>query len=380
MEIIWRTLLDAPFAGKSIFHPKIAVAPDGGMLMTFQEILGSDYYGPVMALESADSGFRWHNLHEIPGLGIREIADGVFERHCDTVPDFDPASGRMVAVGHNAYSRKDGFLDTLGYFRAAERRGDLRRRGACCVRREDGSWSPRQLLDPEPFADWASFCCGCTQKIIRNDGEWLIPFGGLKNPAERTDGMVTVCRFRFDGETFHFLEAGDPLTLPVGRGLLEPSLIEFGGKILMTIRAEDERAHYAISEDGLHYGAIGTWTFDDGEPLVTSTTQQHWLIAGGKLYLVYTRNCGWNAKVFRFRAPLFIAEVDFPAMKLRKASERTVFPFDGDPRRPESAALSGNFHPCMLPGGEALVADGSLKPYYGRMEGLAMISRIVPGL
>jgi hypothetical protein len=27
---------------------------------------------------------------------------------------------------------------------------------------------------------------------------------------------------------------------PVGRGLLEPSLVEFGGKYYMTIRAEDE--------------------------------------------------------------------------------------------------------------------------------------------
>ena len=144
----------------------------------------------------------------------------------------------------------------------------------------------------------------------------------------------------------------------------------------MTMRAEDERAHFAISEDGLNYGEIGTWTFDDGEPLVTSTTQQHWLIAGGRLHLVYTRNCGWNKDVFRYRAPLFISEVDTLKMQLIRSSEQMVFPFDGDPKRPESVALSGNFHVCMLPDGEALVVDGEHKPYHENPEGLALLSRI----
>ena len=376
MKIFFRTLLDEPFLGKCVYHPKVAVWPDGKLLMTYQEFLGSDYYGPVMAVESDDGGFCWKNSRAIPGLGVFEHDEGVIERHCDTVPDYDPASKRMVAIGHNAYSKKDGFLDTMGYFNKSERRGDLKRRGAYCVLREDGSWSTRQLLNPEPFADWNSLCCGCTQKIIRENGEWLIPFGGLDNPAKHIDGIVVVCKFRFDGETFHFVEAGDFITFNVGRGLLEPSLIEFNGKIMITLRAEDERAHFAISEDGLHFGELETWRFDNGEPLVTSTTQQHWLIAGGKLHLVYTRNCGWNEKVFRYRAPLFIAEVNTDDMTLLHDTERIVVPFDGDPKNPKAVAISGNFHPCMLPDGDALVADASLKPYFERPEGIASISRI----
>ena len=344
--------------------------------MTFQEILGSDYYGPVMAVDSEDGGFRWKNVRPVPGLATWEIGDGIMERHCDTVPDFDPKSGRMVAIGHNAYSKKDGFLDTMGYFEKGERRGDLKRRGAYSVLREDGTWGPRHLLNPEPFVEWNCLCCGCTQKIIRENGEWLIPFGGLDDPAKHVDNVAVVCRFQFDGEEFHFIEAGEPITLNIGRGLLEPSLIDFDGKILVTLRAEDERAHFAISEDGLHFGSLQTWEFDDGKPLVTSTTQQHWLIAKEKLHLVYTQNCGWNEKVFRYRAPLFIAEVDTSSMRLLRSTERMVFPFDGDVSNPDSVALSGNFHPCMLPNGEALVADASLKPYYEKNEGLAMISRI----
>ena len=376
MEIAFRTLLDEPFAGKCVFHPKIARWPDGRLLMTFQEILGSDYYGPVMAVDSEDGGFRWKNVRPVPGLATWEIGDGIMERHCDTVPDFDPKSGRMVAIGHNAYSKKDGFLDTMGYFEKGERRGDLKRRGAYSVLREDGTWGPRHLLNPEPFVEWNCLCCGCTQKIIRENGEWLIPFGGLDDPAKHVDNVAVVCRFQFDGEEFHFIEAGEPITLNIGRGLLEPSLIAFDGKILVTLRAEDERGHFAISEDGLHFGSLQTWEFDDGKPLVTSTTQQHWLIAKEKLHLVYTQNCGWNEKVFRYRAPLFIAEVDTSSMRLLRSTERMVFPFDGDVSNPDSVALSGNFHPCMLPNGEALVADASLKPYYEKNEGLAMISRI----
>ena len=376
MEITFRTLLDEPFWGKCVYHPKMAAWPDGKLLMTFQEFLGSDYYGPVMAVESDDGGFRWKSCNAIPGLGVFERPDGVIERHCDTVPDYDPASKRMVAIGHNAYSKKDGFLDTMGYFNKSERRSDLQRRGAYCVLREDGSWSPRQLLNPEPFADWNSLCCGCTQKIIRENGEWLIPFGGLDNPAKHIDGIVVVCKFRFDGETFRFVEAGDILSQPVGRGLMEPSLIDSDGRILMTMRAEDERAHFAISDDGLHFGELGTWMFDDGEPLITSTTQQHWLVAGGKLHLVYTRNCGWNEKIFRYRAPLFIAEVSTDDMTLRRDTERMVFPLDGDPERPESVARSGNFNVCMLQNGDALVTNASLRSYNERHEGLAMISRI----
>ena len=376
MKITCRTLLDEPFWGKCVYHPKIARWPDGRLLMTFQEYLGSDYYGPVMAVESNDEGFLWKNAQPIPGLGTWELGGGLMERHCDTVPDYDPASGRMVAIGHNAYSKKDGFWDTMGYFNKGERRVDLKRRGAYCVLHEDGTWGPRHLLNPEPFSDWNCLCCGCTQKIISDKGDWLIPFGGLDDPSKHIDSVVVVCRFRFDGEKFHFVEAGEPLALNIGRGLMEPSLISFGGRILVTMRAEDERAHFAISEDGLNYGEIGTWNFDDGEPLVTSTTQQHWLIAGGRLHLVYTRNCGWNKDVFRYRAPLFISEVDTLKMQLIRSSEQMVFPFDGDPKRPESVALSGNFHVCMLPDGEALVVDGEHKPYHENPEGLALLSRI----
>ena len=64
-------------------------------------------------------------------------------------------------------------------------------------------------------------------------------------------------------------------------------------------------------------------------------------------------------------------------MKLLSGTERMVFPFDGDPKRPESAAVSGNFHICMLPNAEALVTDASLKPYYEKNEGVTMISRVV---
>ncbi len=113
----------------------------------------------------------------------------------------------------------------------------------------------------------------------------------------------------------------------------------------MTIRAEDDRGYVTTSLDGLHWGQQRAWCWDDGEPLVMSSTQQRWLVHSDALFLVYTRRTAENARVVRWRAPLFVARVNPDGPSLIRDSERTVFPLSGDPGgNPALVAHLGNFH------------------------------------
>ena len=107
-----------------------------------------------------------------------------------------------------------------------------------------------------------------------------------------------------------------------GRGFLEPSLAKLDGAYYMTIRAEDNRGYVTRSADGLQWDKPTPWSWDDdGSPLTMSTTQQRWLPHADGLLLVYTRKATENANVMRWRAPLYVAEVDPATLRLRR--ERT---------------------------------------------------------
>ena len=68
------------------------------------------------------------------------------------------------------------------------------------------------------------------------------------------------------------------------------------------------------------------WAYDDGTPLVTSTTQQHWLAHSDALFLVYTRRGANNDHVFRHRAPLFMAQVDPKRLCIIRDTEQIIVP------------------------------------------------------
>src|SRR5690606_17458760 len=120
---------------------------------------------------------------------------------------------------------------------------------------------------------------------------------------------TTVIRCTFDGRNLTYREQGNELSLDVGRGAFEPSLMEFGGKFYMTIR-NDENGYWSTSTDGLKFSEPQVWRFENGEEIGTYNTQQHWIKHSDGLFLVYTRKGADNDHVFRHRAPLFIARVD----------------------------------------------------------------------
>jgi hypothetical protein len=367
LHITRKVLFDSVEAGKTYFHPKATLVPRFGrpplLLMTLQSIGGSDYFGPVEVTRSNDCGECWSSPAPLPALGRHPFDAATTEGVCDVVPDFHAATGKVLAIGHNVFYRNNQFFDTHGDFRPGQSEHTYQRCSVYSIGEADGQWSPRQRITWPEFDDCSSFVCGCTQKVLLPDGEILIPVS--IGHWGRRDRMFCTLLCDFDGRQITVRQRGDILEWPTGRGLLEPSLVRHQGKTLVTLRAEDNRGYCAWSEDGLRWRPPRAWAWEDGDTLEMSTTQQHWLALGDRLYLLYTRKTPENAGVMRWRSPLFMAEVDADALCLRRDTEQVVLPMRGDPAQPRTVALMGNFMPLALSATEAIVLDGDFLPYMG---------------
>jgi hypothetical protein len=335
------------------FHPKVTLIPakpNPVALLTCQSISGSDYFGQVYFSLSHDLGRTWSTPEEIPSLGRQNLKDGLQEGVCDVVPEFHPPTGTVLAVGHNVYYQ-DGKL-TLP---------DRMRFPVYVVRDARGNWSDRWKLawdDPRASAMHTS---GCSQRILLPDGKLIFPLSF--SVLERPDRSVGSALCGFDGSYLHLLKFGNTLSLPVKRGLLEPSLAFYDNRYWMTIRAEDDYGYLSTSADGLHWEIQRPWTWENGAALTLSTTQQHWLIHSEGLFLVYTRKTEQNVNVLRWRAPLFVAQVDTHKKCLLRETERVVLPLLGDGvNDPKNVALMGNFHIVNATEHESWVTVGENYP------------------
>ena len=160
------------------------------------------------------------------------------------------------------------------------------------------------------------------------------------------------------------LQCSNELSNKVKRGLLEPTLAQFQDKIYMTIRAEDGHGYVTSSRDGLNWETQRPWCWDNGEPLTMSTTQQRWLPHSDALYLVYTRKAQANRNVFRWRAPLYMAQVDTSRLCLIRSTERVVLSLIGDGiNQAQHVARMGNFHTVAVTPWESWVTVGECLPY-----------------
>jgi len=329
-------------------------APDGPLvLMTVQRISGSDYYHPVCWTISSDLGRTWSQPGPIPGMGRRPVGQGVQVAVCDVVPEFHPPSRTVLAIGQNVFYKKGRFF-----------RAQPPRRPVYTVRDAQGHWTPPTKLVWNDPRGSEIYVCGCAQRVTLPDGDLLIPLSFA--PKGRVDRMVSSVRCALDGRKVSVKQVGNVLELRKRRGLLEPSITAFDGRFWMTIRAEDNHGYLSVSDDGLQWSPQQPWTWDDGQPLRMSTTQQHWLTHSDGLFLVYTRRAENNVNVFRWRAPLFLAQVDPKRRCLIRQTERVVFPLIGDGiNDPKHVARMGNFdvtnvtpQQSWITVGECLPADG----------------------
>lgn len=347
------------------FHPRACVFPGqhGKMaLMTLQPISGSDFFGPVHWMVAHAPDWKWTEPRVVPALGRVSQADRVEEGVCDVVPEWHPATQTVLALGHNVYYSGPKFSS------------DQPPRWPVYTTWRDGSWGARRKLKWDDPRGACIYTNNCGQRVVLPNGDILLAlsFAARKNQPRSVAGVICA----FDGETLSVKQVGEPLRHEVGRGLLEPSLAQFGGRFWLTLRAEDSRGYVSASDDGLRWSPKQPWTWDDGEPLTMSTTQQHWLAHSEGLFLVYTRKDAANLHVPRWRAPLWLAQVDTKNLRLVRASERVVLPLVGDGvNAPDDVAYSGNFHPVNVGADESWVTDGEIIPKRG-WKGDLLLARI----
>jgi len=352
--------------GTSWFHPRACMVPDeAGLtaLMTCQSITGSDVFGQVHWSLSGDNGQTWTDPAPIASLARRSLPDGIEEGVCDVVPEYHPLTHSVLAIGHNVYY-KDGVLT----------RPHAGRYTVYVVRTAAGVWSERSILEWDHPETSGIYSAGCAQRVTLENGQILLPlsFG----PRERPDRAVCTVRCRFDGQTLAVIESGNTLRLPVQRGLLEPSLTRLNGMFYVTLRAEDDRGYVTSSSDGLSWADIRPWRWEDGAALSLSSTQQRWLTHSDGLFLVYTRKAEHNINVMRWRAPLYVAQVDTDRLCLIRESEKIVFPLIGDGIHVgQHVARMGNFHVVNASAAESWVTVGEALPDDG-WRGNTLLGRI----
>lgn len=337
------------------FHPRACVLPGKSqptVFMTRQWIRGSDYFGPVQWSQSEDLGKTWSSPRPIEALG-REPVDGhpgLMAGVCDVVPQYHAKTKTVLALGHVVFYRGPRFA-----------KGDqLARYPVYAVRAEDGTWSPRRILEWDDPRGAFIYSNNCGQRVVMPNGDVMMAFTFGPKSKHR---MVAGVRCSFDGEKLAVKEVGAPLELNVGRGLLEPSVTRFGDRFFMTIRAEDGNGYVATCKDGVNYDDMAAWRWDDGEPIGMSTTQQHWLNHSDGLFLVYTRRDKSNTNVIRWRSPLWVAQVDVKRRCLIRSTEQVVLPLVGDGvNKPDDVALMGNFHVTNVSPFESWVTVGEWLP------------------
>ena len=345
---IEKTVVPAPpVQGGTWFHPRACMVGKKAF-MTLQPIKGSDYFGPVHWTTSDDLGKTWSEFQPAAPLGWVPDPAGGNEGVCDVTPEFHQATGSVLALGHNVF------------YKATKFDRNQPPRWPVYAVWKDGAWGPRQkLVWDDPRGSYI-YTNNCGQRVTLPNGDVLMSFTfGVKDKPRAVCGV----RCSFDGKQLVIKETGPELTNPKGRGLLEPSLTLFQKRFYLTIRAEDDHGYVAVSDDGLHYEPKQAWAWDDGEPLTMSTTQQHWLTHSEALYLVYTRKDASNAKVMRWRAPLWMAQVDTKTLRLLRATERVVLPLMGDGvNKAYHVPMMGNFGIANVSPTESWVTDGSWCP------------------
>jgi hypothetical protein len=302
------------------------------------------YHDVFLSTRHADDP-RWSRPAAVASLRRTEQPDGYEVVPGDLWPKWHATSGKVLITG-KTFNFEGGSKENI-----------LREQVAYAVLDPTtGECGPLKTLDmpPEDHATRPIIApnAGCHQRVDLAGGDILLPIRYQKSSDKRNYTTI-VARCRFDGETLTYVEHGTEHSIPTRRGLYEPSVTQFGEAFYLTMRADDG-AFVARGTDGINFTEHKPWTFDDGSPLGSYNTQQHWATLGGKLYLVYTRRGAKNDHIFRHRAPLLVAQVDADQLHVIRATEQILVP--------ENQATLGNSGVCQINEHETwiTVAEGRL--------------------
>jgi acetyl esterase/lipase len=333
---IERTVATQGFDGEFCWvHARAGAMPAAGrsdstVVMTLQklQLSGSDVFYALNEMRTSDRGKTWTRPVEHKSFARIPFE---FDGHKDleiTVCDFSPKwhakTGTLLGTGH-----------TVVYENNRVRHVRPRATAYAVYDPDNAAWSPWRTIEMPNEAKFRNAGAGSVQRVDLANGDVLLPiyFKEIGN----TQYATTVLRCEFDGETLRYREHGSELTVPVKRGLYEPSLAEFGGRYFLTMR-NDDHGYVSVSEggDSLQFSPPKKWTFDDGSDLGNYNTQQHWVRHPRHgLWLVYTRKADGNDHVFRHRAPLFISKFDPEKLHIIRSTEQILVP--------EKGARLGNF-------------------------------------
>jgi len=300
---------------------------------------------------SYDRGKTWSAAQVVPSLQRRKEEDGYQVAPGDLWPSWHAATKTILATG-KTFNFRDGKKEDY-----------LRERVFYAVMKRRESWGALQFLEL-PKRDHAGYPiiaanAGCTQRYDLTNGDILLPIRYVRD-AKHRNYTSTIALCSFDGNKLNYQEHGTELNIPQGRGLYEPSLTAFEGSYYLTLRA-DHTAFVARSTDGLHFDAIKEWKFDDGKPLGSYNTQQHWVTISGGLFLVYTRRGANNDHIMRHRAPLFIGQVNPNSLRVMRDTERVLIP--------ENEATLGNSGVCRISDTESWITCGEGLLRLGKRKG-----------
>ena len=303
------------------FHPRAGAIPGGcpTVVLTMQRwrFAASDVFYPVSSRWTRDLGKTWSPIIEHTAtLGRHKLPNGHEEGICDFTPKWHAKTRLLLGTGHTVhYDEKDKLV-----------RVRPRATVWSVYDPAQDTWSPwaRLVMPDEPRFNNSG--AGSTQRVDLDDGTILLPIYA-KEMHEKAY-FSTVVRCAFDGTTLKYLGHGSELSVPIDRGLYEPSLAKYHGKFFLTMR-NDRAAYVSASDDGQKFSEPKKWTFDDGADLGSYNTQAHWVTHSDGLFLTYTRRGANNDNVVRHRAPLFLAQVDAERLVVLLATERQIVPNKG---------------------------------------------------
>jgi hypothetical protein len=300
--------------------------PDLIVTMSTRLSGGIDNYGNLYACKSSDMGRSWSAPKMIMERTV--INDSLEMVLSDVYPTLHKPSGKVLGTGKLFYYNTNNQADPE----------IARAVGYTVYHPANDAWSALKLFEM-PAVDHQGDSiynpsAGCNQPLHLPDGTLLLPVYYLRENIPEGLNVATIVHCAFDGDSLRYLAHGDELTMPSGRGLGETSIALYDGEYFITLR-NDESAYVAKGNDGLHYGPVQEWTFDDGQILGSYNTQTHWITHSSGLYLVYTRRGANNDHIFRHRAPLFAARVHPAALQVMRDTERVLVP--------ERGARLGNF-------------------------------------
>lgn len=325
------TVAGQGFDGKSCWvHARAGVIPAGTAenpagsplaVMTLQrlQLSGSDVFNALNEQRSTDLGGTWSSPIEHLSFARQPFTwdghDDLEITVCDFWPKWHATTGKLLGTGHTVVYQNNAVMN-------------VRPRGTAYAVYDAtrAKWSSWQILAMPDEARFENAGAGCVQRVDLKDGTILLPIY-YKVPGDQAYS-VTVLRCGFDGSELRYLGHGSELTIPVKRGLYEPSLVRQDGRFYLTMR-NDDHGYVSVSEDGQEFSEPVRWSFDDGSDLGNYNTQQHWVAHREALLLVYTRRGADNDHIPRHRAPLFIARVDPEKLQVIRASEQVLVPDRG---------------------------------------------------